>query len=106
MKSRITIYMAVAVLIGAALGAFGMHMLSSTVYGYGYTARFIADASTDLAALEKLASNQPDEVEAILKMRLHGSMIALDADKTNLTASQLDTVQNLEDRARVFLGAK
>jgi hypothetical protein len=106
MKSRNTFYIAIAVLIGAALGAFGMHMLSSMVYGYGYTARFIADASTDLAALEKLASNQPDEVEAILKMRLQGSMTALDADKNNLTATQLDTVRSLEDRARVFLEGK
>lgn len=106
MKSHKTLLIAISALIGIVIGAFGMHMLSGMVYGYGYTARFIADATTDLAALEKLASNQPEEVKAILKVRLQGSIIALDGGKSNLTSAQLNTVQNLEDRARMFLGEK
>ena len=95
---------AASALVGIVVGAFGMYILSTSVFGYGNSARHIADATTDVAALEQLAANQPDAVQGILKARLNGAMIALHADMEKLTSEQLADVNRLEQRAKPFIG--
>jgi hypothetical protein len=91
---------AAGAVLGVLIGAAGMCWLSTSVYSYGDTARSIAVATTTVAALEKLAAKQPDEARDILKITLHGEMLALRADPERLTAEQASLVKKLEMRAQ------
>jgi hypothetical protein len=92
-------------LLGLVIGAGGMYYVSALVADYGNSARFLADASTDAAILERISNNDVNGATSLLKLRLQGSMQALQLGRERLTNSQLSGLVALEKKTARLLPA-
>jgi hypothetical protein len=103
MKTRAVLALILSCFLGIAIGAGGMYYMSTLVYDYGAVSNDVADATVDVAVLERLVQQDVDGAVATLTVRLRGSMLALNADKERLTKSQKEQLSDLEKRASPFL---
>lgn len=103
MKTRAVLALILSCFLGIAIGAGGMYYISTLIYGYGAVSNDVADATMDVAALERLVQQDVDGAVATLTLRLRGSMLTLNANKERLTKSQRDQLNDLEKRASPFL---
>jgi hypothetical protein len=97
------LWLAAAIVVGIIVGIAVTAWVSSRIFRHGDIARQIADATTDVAALEHLAAHDAEGAVAILRVRLDASMIGLGANRPRLTNSQQSQVSAIEARANKFL---
>jgi hypothetical protein len=97
------LWLALCVVLGLVVGSAVTGILCSRLFEYGDVARAIADATIDVAALERLSVNDAQAAVKTLKVRLQGSMMAANANRARLTDSQRAQVEAIEVRSRRLL---
>ena len=90
-------------ILGLVIGGVAMQRLGADILSSGSNAQLLAEATVDIAALEKLKSNDADGAKAILAARLRGSMQGLNAEPARLTDSQAQVLKDLENRSKKLL---
>jgi hypothetical protein len=93
---------ALCAVIGLVVGGAATGVFCSWLFEYGDAARAIADATIDVAVLERLSVNDAQEAARILKVSLQGSMLAVDANRARLTDTQRAQVAAIEARLSRF----
>jgi hypothetical protein len=99
-RSRKVLFLGISAILGIVVGGIITAFLCSHLLSSADMSRIIADTTIDLTALEHVAAGDADGGAEVIRTRLEGSMIGLDAYRGQFSSSQESQVQSILRRKR------
>lgn len=105
MNKKLIAWTVLAGVVGVLVGIAIAYSVAMTGYRYANAVRYMADASTSLAILEKMSTGNLSGAKAVALINLKAAMMGLEFGGEDLSPAQQVAAEKIKQRAAEFLAS-